>query len=119
MDPSKSQRPVGRAAAGAGTGTSRGNEQAANRAAKRRGPKSAARPELSLELLMEAAGIRTVKEFARRAGVSRPTVYAWRDKGLSYWKADELAIKLAGEHPALVFGPVWFGLDESQVAVAA
>ena len=92
---------------------------AAKKPAGKRGPKSKARPELSIDLLMKAAHIRSIKELAARAGVSRPTVYNWRNKGLTYWKADELAIKLAGLHPASVFGPVWFGLDEDQVAVAA
>ena len=92
---------------------------ATKKPAGKRGPKSKARPELSIELLMKAANIRSIKELANRAGVSRPTVYNWRNKGLTYWKADELAIKLAGLHPSSVFGPVWFGLDEDQVAVAA
>ena len=88
-------------------------------ASGKRGPKSKARAELSVDVLMAAAGIRTVKEFARRAGVSRPTVYSWKQKGLNYWKADTLAIKLVGQHPASVFGPVWYALDASQLAVAA
>ena len=94
-------------------------EAGAARAPGKRGPKSTARPELSVDVLMAAAGIRSVKEFARRAGVSRPTVYSWKQKGLTYWKADNLAIKLVGLHPASVFGSVWYALDPSQVAVAA
>ena len=85
----------------------------------KRGPKSKARIELDVDLLMKAAGIRTVKEFARRAKVSRQTVYSWKSKGLTYWKADELAIKLVGLHPASVFGSVWWELDSKQVTVAA
>jgi DNA-binding XRE family transcriptional regulator len=85
----------------------------------KRGPKPKNRPELRLEVLMAAAGIRTISTFAKRAGVSRQTVHTWKHKGLNYWRADELSIKLAGLHPASVFGPIWYALDSTQMAVAA
>lgn len=87
--------------------------------AGKRGPKPKAQPLLRVDVLMKAAGIDNVSEFAERSGYSRQTVYTWMAKGLSYWRADELAIKLCGKHPVSVFGPVWYALDGGQWAVAA
>lgn len=91
----------------------------AKKAGAKRGPKPSSHKELQLEVLMAAAGITEISEMSRRAGVSRQTLYTWQDKGLSYWRADELAIKLCGMHPANVFGPVWYALYTDQMAVAA
>ncbi len=74
---------------------------------------------LDVRLLMAAIPVVSVSEFARRAGVSRTTVYRWMRNGLDYWTADVLAIKVAHIHPALVFGPGWFEIAEANEESAA
>lgn len=73
---------------------------------------AAAEPEICHELtvatVMAYANVATVSEFARRANVSRTTVYRWMRSGLDAYTADELAIRVAHAHPACVFGHTWF-----------
>jgi predicted DNA-binding transcriptional regulator AlpA len=68
---------------------------------------------------MAAVPVASVSQFALLAGVSRTTVYRWMRNGLDYWTADVRAIKVAHLPPALVFGPGWFGLAESDQETAA
>jgi len=91
----------------------------AAKAGGKRGSKPSNHQELKLEVLMVAAGITEMSELHRRTGFSRQTLYSWKKKGLSYWRADELSIKLCGLHPSSVFGPVWWVLYSAQMAVAA
>jgi hypothetical protein len=74
---------------------------------------------LDVRTLMASLPVASVSEFARFAGVSRTTVYRWMRNGLDYWTADVLAIKVAHIHPALVFGPGWFELADTNEESAA
>jgi plasmid maintenance system antidote protein VapI len=49
-------------------------------------------------------------ETAELLGVTRETIARWRNghHGLTVWRADELAVKKLGTHPALLW-PDWFG----------
>lgn len=71
---------------------------------------------LTVATLMSYAGITTVSEFARRAHVSRNTVYRWMRSGLNIYTADELAILVAHVHPASVFGDAWFSAHTDAAA---
>lgn len=72
--------------------------------------------ELTVAALMAFANIATVSEFARRANVSRTTVYRWMRRGLDVYTADELAIRVARVHPACVFGYTWFTAQPEALA---
>lgn len=71
---------------------------------------------LSVTTVMRFVGIETIAEFARRAGVSRRTAYRWLQGGLDVWTADHLAVKVAHNHPATVFGTGWFDADRAKEA---
>lgn len=72
--------------------------------------------ELTVATVMTFAGIPSLSEVARRAGVSRRTVHRWVHSGLDVWTADRLAVTVAHSHPATVFGPGWFDLAFAEEA---
>jgi len=80
---------------------------------------AASDPFLDVRLIMAATCVSNVSHFARLAGVSRQTVHRWLRQGLDYWTADRLSVKVAGTHPALIFGPGWFGIEAGGRTVAA
>lgn len=58
-------------------------------------------------LLATGCGVLT----AQLLGVNRRQVYRWRETGVSWAQADELAIR-AGLHPSSVWGRSWWdGID--------
>lgn len=74
---------------------------------------------MTVATVMAHANVTTVAEFARRASVSRRTVYRWMRTGLDVYTADRLAVKVAHSHPAVVFGPTWFLVGATADGAAA
>lgn len=50
----------------------------------------------------------TDEDFAAHIGVQRKTMTRWRNVGLRFFQADELACRL-GYHPTYFWGDDWFG----------
>jgi len=46
-------------------------------------------------------------DYARYFGVSITTIDRWKQKGIPWFSADQLAIKRVGMHPSLIW-PTWF-----------
>jgi len=64
---------------------------------------------LPLEPLMAEVRCPEVSEFADLIGVSRWTVYRMKQRGLTIDEADRYAIKVAGSHPACIWGKAFYG----------
>jgi len=46
-------------------------------------------------------------DYARAFGVALQTIDRWRDEGIPWPKADQLAVKYAGVHPGAIW-PEWW-----------
>ena len=70
-----------------------------------------------IQVLMDFVGTATDSQFAELVGVDRRTVQRWKRTGIDCWKADTLCVKVAGVHPANVYGRLW--ADSERFATGA
>ena len=69
------------------------------------------RSTLSLVPLMIESGCFTAGDFGRQVGMSRSAVQRLKERGLSIYRADELATKL-NIHPEAVWGSAFYTTPE-------
>jgi hypothetical protein len=77
---------------------------------------------MSREYLPAAPLIEAVQRRGIQVGRSSlaQAYYRARRGRLTVWQADVLAVKLVGEHPAMLWGPLWWeGADDELVASQA